>query len=151
MGMELDKSTRKPYVRPVKYNWWTNKGFYIAYMLREGTCIPVLLFVLELLWLYGCIAVGAASGDLGGIQKLLFAQKVIQHPVTILFNILVLVATLYHAFTWFNLMPKAQRVIIKNKPLDGKYFVIAFYALTILVTIFGAVCFFTDFLWIFLK
>ena len=93
----------------------------------------------------------AASGDLGGIQKLLFAQKVIQHPVTILFNILVLVATLYHAFTWFNLMPKAQRVIIKNKLLDGKYFVIALYALTILVTIFGAVCFFTDFLWIFLK
>ena len=87
--MELDKSTRKPYVRPVKANWWTNKGFYIAYMLREGTCIPVLLFVLELLWLYGCIAVGAASGDLGGLQKLLFAQIVIQHPVTILFNILV--------------------------------------------------------------
>ena len=112
---------------------------------------PVYQFCCSFSNCYGCIAVGAASGDLGGIQKLLFAQKVIQHPVTILFNILVLVATLYHAFTWFNLMPKAQRVIIKNKLLDGKYFVIAFYALTILVTIFGAVCFFTDFLWIFLK
>ncbi|MCR4555079.1 MAG: fumarate reductase subunit C [Succinivibrionaceae bacterium] len=150
--MELNKSTRKPYVRPVKANWWTNKGFYIAYMLREGTCIPIFLFVLELLWAYACIACGAASKDpMAGLQRIMFAKSIIQNPLVICFNILVLVAVVYHAITWFNLMPKAQRLFIGNKLVDGKYFVIALYAVTILVTIFGAICFFSDFLWLFLK
>ena len=37
------KSYRKPYVRPVKANWWTDRSFYIAYMLREGTAVWAVL------------------------------------------------------------------------------------------------------------
>lgn len=149
MGMDLDKSTRKPYIRPVKANWWTNKGFYIAYMLREGTSVLVLLFILELLYLF---ALMAGINDIpGAFEAGKKAQEFVQCPLVIILNILVLIATIYHAVTWFALMPKAQRLFIGNKLVDGKYTVYALYAITILVTIFGGICFFTDFLWIFLK
>ncbi len=138
--MDLEKSTRQPYVRPVDSTWWTKKGFYTAYMLREGTCLLVLAFVLEMLGFYIAALTGA-----NGLWK--FASF-LGHPVMIAFNALVLVAVLYHAFTWFPLMPKALRVIVKDtksglyKLLDGKYLVILLFAALLGVTVGGIVLFY---------
>ncbi len=138
-------SNRKPYVRPVEANWWTKKNFYIKYMLREGTCLLVLLFALEMLAYYISLTTAAEEDLFAKAQK--FAGF-FSHPVTILVNLVVLAAVLFHAFTWFPLMPKALRVIVKDqksglyKLLDGKLVVYALFGLMGLCTIAGAICFF---------
>ena len=89
------KSYRKPYVRPVKANWWTDRSFYIAYMLREGTAVWAVLVALELLVL-----------SFPGTN----VDAVLSNPLMIIINLISLVAVLFHAFTWFNVMPKAVRM-----------------------------------------
>lgn len=99
------KSYRKPYVRPVKANWWTDRSFYIAYMLREGTAVWAVLVALELLVL-----------SFPGTN----VDAVLSNPLMIIINLISLVAVLFHALTWFNLMPKAVRMFATKKPTDVK-------------------------------
>lgn len=149
--MDLEKTTRKPYVRPVEASWWTKKGFYLAYMLREGTCLLVLAFVLEILGLYILAALNISDIQAMKVDKLTSLQKYadfLAHPVMIVFNALVLIAVLYHAFTWFPLMPKALRVIVKDrksglyKLLEGKYLVALLFLALAGATVAGAIFFF---------
>lgn len=109
------KSYRKPYVQPVKANWWTDRAFYIAYMLREGTAVVALWVALELIY-FAFLAV------LVPIPQ--YAMQVIasfvQNPLVILLNFVALISVLYHAYTWYNLMPKAVRMFLTNKPTDTK-------------------------------
>lgn len=145
----MENSKRKPYVRPVKANWWANKGFYTAYMLREGTVIPVLFFVFEILALF---LMTACAKDVIDVQAKLNAwRNFMTNPIIIIANIVVLIAVLYHAITWFALMPKAQRLFLGDKLVDGKYFVWALYAVLFFVTVGGIIVFFTNFLWTILK
>lgn len=102
------KSYRKPYVRPVKANWWTDRAFYIAYMLREGTAVVSLFVALELM---AILLLPIFEID---------PKSLICNPIVILFNIVALVAVLYHAFTWYNLMPKAVRVFTSGEPTNTK-------------------------------
>ncbi|MGN1393738.1 MAG: fumarate reductase subunit C [Succinivibrionaceae bacterium] len=99
------KSYRKPYVRPVKANWWTEKKFYVAYMLREATSVLGLFVALELMFIIAAPVLGINP------------RAFIANPVIILLNIVSLVAVLYHAYTWYNLMPKAVRVFMSNLPV----------------------------------
>lgn len=99
------KSYRKPYVRPVKANWWTDRSFYIAYMLREGTAVRAVLVALELLVL-----------SFPGTN----VDAVLSNPLMIIINLISLAAVLFHALTWFNLMPKAVRMFATRKPTDVK-------------------------------
>jgi fumarate reductase subunit C len=107
------KSYRKPYVRPVKANWWTDRAFYIAYMLREGTSIFGLLVALECFAIIWAIAIGGLSG-IG------FAMKLVSNPIVVIINIISLVSVMYHAYTWFNLMPLVVRVFKSNAPTETK-------------------------------
>ena len=100
------KSYRKPYVRPVKANWWTDRGFYIAYMIREATAVLAVVVALELLVL-SCMS-----------QESIVAF--LKNPLVILVNILSLASVMYHTITWFNLMPKAVRMFATKKPTDTK-------------------------------
>ena len=99
MTSESDKiNYRKPYQAKQSRWWWTRNAFYRRYMLRETTSIFVLLFSLELIYSLLQLSQGEAVWNhwLGTLAQ----------PLMILFNCLVLVATLYHASTWFRLAPK---------------------------------------------
>ena len=114
------KSYRKPYVRPVKANWWTDRSFYIMYMLREGTSIFGLIVALELLYLI-CAPIFSLP------------TKFIANPVMAIINIVALVSVMYHTFTWFNLMPLVLRIFKSNQPTEtklipAKLFVIGLWA-----------------------
>lgn len=142
------KSNRKPYVRPVEANWWQKKKFYTAYMLREGTSVLVLLFALEMLFCYFRLST-VSNKDLHSICGVVsYLSGFLGNPIMIIFNLLVLVAVLYHAFTWFPLMPKALRVIVHDKKsglyklLDGKLLVVALFSLMALATLVGLFFFF---------
>ena len=127
------KSYRKPYVRPVKANWWTDRSFYIMYMLREGTSIFGLIVALELLYLI-CAPIFSLP------------TKFIANPVMAIINIVALVSVMYHTFTWFNLMPLVLRIFKSNQPTEtklipAKLFVIGLWAAWVVACIVLALVF----------
>jgi fumarate reductase subunit C len=111
------KSYRKPYVRPVKANWWADRAFYVMYMLREGTALTGLLVALELLWLV--VDPLILKKNLEAIHSCTIGF--ISNPLVIIINIIALVSAMYHAFTWFNLMPLVVRVFKSKAPTETKF------------------------------
>lgn len=110
------KSYRKPYVRPVKASWWTDRAFYTMYMLREGTSITGLFVACELLLFVLAPLFTATKAD--GIN---FVNSFIANPVVIILNVIALISAMYHAFTWFNLMPLVVRVFKGRAPTETKF------------------------------
>ena len=114
-------SKRKPFNRPVEANWWTRKKFYTMYMIRESSVLLAMLFALELLAGMICAATGNDTSCL--IKWINFMAS---WPVKIV-NVIGLFAVLYHTYTWFNLMPKAQRLMVKGEPMPGSFVKVALY------------------------
>lgn len=100
---------RKPYVRQMDRQWWTKLGFYRFYMLRETTALPAVWFSLELL--YGLFALKHGAASWG--EFVVFLQS----PIVLALNVISLAAALLHTKTWFDLVPKAAIVVIKDAKL----------------------------------
>lgn len=118
---------RKPYHQPIAANWWLQLGFYRFYMLREATAIPAVWFSLELI--YGLFALKK------GEQSWLAFVALLQHPVMLLINVLVLAAALLHSKTWFDLAPKAQSLVLGGKKVSPGPIVKGLWAVMILVSL----------------
>lgn len=116
------KSFRKPYNPPVKkMTWWLENSFYTKYMIREGTAVLALFAVLEIV--FGIFML--ALCDIGPIPTLSgiapyawYLQSFLGNPVIIALNVIVLVSQLYHAVTWFALMPAAVRVFMNKNSTE---------------------------------
>ncbi|GLR08046.1 fumarate reductase subunit FrdC [Mixta theicola] len=120
-------SKRKPYLAPVSASWWRQLAFYRFYMLREGTAIPALWFSLELI--FGLYALK------GGPESWARFVDFLQHPATLLLNLVTLAAALLHSKTWFELAPKAAILIVKGEKLKPQPMIIALWIVTLLVTL----------------
>lgn len=118
---------RKPYVREMKASWWQNLGFYKFYIFREATCLPTIWF--SLLLTYGVIALG--RGPESAIAFLSF----LQNPIVLFLNIITLVATIFHAKTWFDLVPKAVNLIIKGEKFPNTILVKSMWVMMVIATI----------------
>ena len=116
------KSFRKPYNPPVnKMTWWLENSFYTKYMIREGTAVLALFAVLEIV--FGIFML--ALCDIGPIPTLSgiapyawYLQSFLGNPIIIALNVIVLVSQLYHAITWFALMPAAVRVFMNKNSTE---------------------------------
>lgn len=119
------KSFRKPYNPPVKKaTWWLENPFYIYYMVREGTAVLALFAVLEIV--LGIFAL--ALCDFGHAQELAvdayfapyvwYVKSFLGNPVVIALNVIILLSQLFHAVTWFALMPKAVRVFMNKNSTE---------------------------------
>ncbi len=116
------KSFRKPYNPPVKkMTWWLENSFYTKYMIREGTAVLALFAVLEIV--FGIFML--ALCDIGPIPTLSgiapyawYLQSFLGNPIIIALNVIVLVSQLYHAVTWFALMPAAVRVFMNKNSTE---------------------------------
>ena len=111
--MDSQKSYRKPYHPQVKRTWWMSKPASITYMVRELTSIFSLWIAIELLII--CILSAWMKGD---AQQ--YISDFIQNPVVIILNIISLIAVLFHAVTWFNIMPKAVRIFRSKDQSDTR-------------------------------
>ncbi len=90
-------SARRHYVRPMT-GWWRRNPFFVRYMVREATALSVALYAVVLLAGTMCLARGAAAWN---------AWLALLHtPASILLHLLMLVAMIYHAYSWFEIMPK---------------------------------------------
>ena len=101
------KSYRKPYNPPVKkLTWWLDNPFYIYYMVRDG---PAVLALCE----------GGSAPTLTGVAPYIwYLQNFLGNPVIIAINVVILVSQLFHAVTWFALMPKAVRVFMNKNSTE---------------------------------
>ena len=98
-------SKEKPfaeYRRKLGPGWWLSSGHFTQYMIREWTSFFVAVFSLTYIYELSLFASGAKDT----------ALALMRNPGVIAFNILALLFTLYHAFTWFYIIGKVQPVKI---------------------------------------
>lgn len=116
------KNVRKPYNPPVEATWWTKNPFYFRYILREGTCLCALFVALEFLLGIFLFLMCDLDSEVVTTQSaapyLWFAQSFLGNPLIILLNLASLAAVVFHAVTWFALMPKAVRVFMNKNSTD---------------------------------
>jgi fumarate reductase subunit C len=90
-------SARRPYMRPMS-GWWRRDPFFVRYMVREATALIVALYALLLLAGTLCLARGETAWNAW--------LALLRTPASILLHLLMLVAMIYHAYSWFEIMPK---------------------------------------------
>ena len=93
------KGGRRPYMRPMA-GWWRRNPFFVRYMLREVTALAVAAYAIVLLVGLICLSNGAFA-----FQAWLDALR---SPLSIALHLLLLVAMVYHSWTWFEIMPKTM-------------------------------------------
>jgi fumarate reductase subunit C len=121
--MSEPKSFRKPYMPPVKkMTWWMENPFFKLYMLREGTAVLALFAVLEILlgvFLFSMCNLDAAEATAETAAPYLwYVNSFLGNWFIILLNIVILGSQIFHAVTWFNLMPKAVRVFMNKNSTE---------------------------------
>jgi fumarate reductase subunit C len=87
----------KGYVRPMGA-WWNRNPFYGWYMLREVSCVFVTAYAVVLLVGLWRLAQGREAFEAW--------RASLATPWSIVFHVVALVLVLYHAWTWFKVMPK---------------------------------------------
>jgi fumarate reductase subunit C len=90
-------SARRPYMRPMN-GWWRRDLFFVRYMVREATALIVALYAVVLLAGTLCLARGEAAWNAW--------LALLRSPASILLHLLMLVAMIYHTYSWFEIMPK---------------------------------------------
>lgn len=113
-------SNRKPYVREVKRTWWKNHAFYRFYMLREATVLPLILFTLFLTFGLGALVKGPEAWQ----TWLAFMAN----PLVVGINLVALAGSLFHAHTFFSMMPQVMPIKLKGKSVDKRLIVLAQWA-----------------------
>ena len=103
--------TRLPYVRPMQ-GWWRRNPYYVRYMLMETTSVIVGLYAGILL-----VGVWRLSQGQAAYEAWLAALR---QPWAVAFHGFMLLAMLYHAYTWWKVLPKTLPLIhIGGKPVAG--------------------------------
>ncbi|WP_404471941.1 fumarate reductase subunit C [Vreelandella venusta] len=115
--MDKSSSQRLP---PLKRNWWLKHRFFKLYMLREATVLPLVFFTLCLLAGMLALLQGAESWQ-GWIAFM-------RSPVVLALNLLALVASLFHAATFFVLFPRVMPLRIAGRRLPDQAIVAAQWA-----------------------
>ena len=88
----------KTYVRPMTAWWWRRNPFYRWYMVREASCVFITAYALELLVGLARLAQGRAAFEAW--------RESLASPGAVVFHVVTLAFVAYHAWTWFNVMPK---------------------------------------------
>jgi fumarate reductase subunit C len=115
----------RTYTRPMA-GWWRRNPFYLWYMLREASCVFITIYALVLLAGLYRLAQGREAFE-GWLESL-------ASPISIAFHAIALVLVLYHAWTWFKVMPRTMpfvRIGTRRVP-DGFIVSLAFAASVLL-------------------
>ena len=101
--MSLAGGGRRPYVRSMR-GWWRRDPFFVRYMLREATAVAVLVYALILTAGVVRLAQGEAAWN-GWLAAL-------RSPWAVLLHLALLGAMMFHALTWFEIMPKTLPALL---------------------------------------
>ncbi len=121
-------SNRKPYVREMKRTWWKDHPFYRFYMVREATVLPLILFTLFLTVGLGSLVKGPEAW-----QTWLDFRA---NPLVIAINLVALAGSLFHAQTFFSMMPQVVPIRLGGKLVYKKIIVLAQFCAFAINTVF---------------
>jgi len=118
-------SEQRPFRRPQPADWWARPP-YLAYTLRELTGVAVAL--------YGAILLAGLICLWLGPDAYAAYRQALASPWSLAVHGLLLAAVVWHAVTWFEILPKTMpRIILGGKALPQP-------AMTAVTTAFAAVC-----------
>ena len=103
--------SRRPYVRPMKRTWYMDHPFYRHYMVRESSCVCDGLYAINLL--VGLVQL--VKGETAWNSWLAFQAN----PLMILFTVVTLGLTIYHAVTYFDMTPRVLPQKIRKMVKDS--------------------------------
>ena len=119
-------SAHKPYVRPMQ-GWWRRNPYYGRYMLMEATSVIVAIYAVILL-------VGVWRLHQGETQYEMWRAS-LRQPLMIAFHGFMLLAMIYHAYTWWKVLPKTLPLIhFRGKPVAGLLLSAAGWTATLVVS-----------------
>lgn len=95
--------------------WWLKNPAFRAYMLREATVLPLVFFILCMLT--GIYALGQGEQAWRGWVVAMGS------PLVLALNTLALVASLYHAATFFVLFPRVMPIRLGSKKVPDNLIV----------------------------
>ncbi|MDH5275541.1 MAG: fumarate reductase subunit C [Gammaproteobacteria bacterium] len=84
-------------------SWWRRLPFYRRYMVREATCIAVIAYALVLLTGLWRLTQGQEAFDAW--------RAALATPPALLAHVVLLAAFVFHAWTWFEVMPKTLPIV----------------------------------------
>ena len=96
---------RRLYRRPMQ-GWWRRDPFFIRYMVREATAVAVAIYAIVLTVGLVRLSQGEAAWN-GWLDAL-------RSPWSILLHLVLLIAMVAHAKSWFEIMPKTMPMIVLN-------------------------------------
>jgi len=103
--------TRLSYVRPME-GWWRRNPYYVRYMIMEATSVIVAIYAVILL-----VGVWRLYQSQAAYEGWLAAQR---QPLSVTLHGFMLLAMIYHAYTWWKVLPKTLPLIhIGGKPVAG--------------------------------
>lgn len=97
--------------RKLSTYWWLEKRAYVAFILREGSCMFVAWFVVYLLLL-----VNSVVGGPGSYTRFLEWSAT---PWVLTLNVVSFLFIVYHAITFFVAAPQAMVVHIGHQRVPG--------------------------------
>lgn len=121
------------YVPAMKRDWWLKNRYFTLYMVREATVLPLVFFI-------GCLLAGLYC-LLQGQESWLAWLQFMQHPLTIAVNLLAFAASLFHAWTFFQLFPRVMPLKVGGRAVPTKVIILAQW--------FGVIVVIGLFAWIF--
>ncbi len=95
--------------------WWLKNPAFKAYMLREATVLPLVFFIL-------CMLAGIYSLGKGEAAWLNWLA-VMRNPLVLALNALALLASLYHAATFFVLFPRVMPLRLGDRKIPDSLIV----------------------------
>ncbi len=123
---------RKPYLAKQSKYWYRENPYYVIYMIRELTSVPVALATLNLFW--GLAALAASP------QAWAYWTAVQRAPIMLLFNLIAIAAAVFNTLKWFAAMPKAIRIQQDVRFISERTLItaswIAFAAISLVLLVF---------------
>ncbi|MFC2991647.1 fumarate reductase subunit C [Halomonas tibetensis] len=104
------------YFPELKRDWWLKHPYFKKYMAREATVLPLVFFLLCLLAGLYNLLLGAESWQ-GWLTFM-------QNPLVIAINALAFIASLFHAWTFFQLFPRVMPLRVGGRLLPANLMVL---------------------------
>ena len=98
--------------RQLSTYWWLEKGAYMAFILREGSCVFVGWFVVYLLLMVRAVVDGPAN-----YARFLEWSAT---PWVLTLNVVSFLFLVYHAITFFDAAPQAMVVHVGRMRVPGR-------------------------------
>jgi fumarate reductase subunit C len=115
--------------RPSTY-WWIERRAYLAFITRELSSIFIAWFIVYLLLFIRAVSAGSTS-----YQDFIAWSH---NPIPLVLNVITFLFVVFHAFTWFNLAPKAMVVHLGKKRVPPAVISASNYGAWVVATAFVA-------------